>query len=114
MTQTITYSIYTGLYSEMADGFSNMVNNVTASLEKEECKTLLYLCTDLFNNICVEDLRGALLAFAKQAQAQAGDALLMELMFRMKRFDILKKVFGTNRQQIEGIMKKGAVLSDYR
>ncbi len=96
-----------------------MVNNVTASLEKEECKTLLYLCTDLFNNIGVEDLRGALLAFAKQAQAQsdhaqAGDALLMELMFRMKRFDILKKVFGTNRQQIEGIIKKGTVLSDYR
>lgn len=103
----------------MADGFSNMVNNVTASLEKEECKTLLYLCTDLFNNICVEDLRGALLAFARQAQAQAGqaqagDALLMELMFRMKRFDILKKVFGTNRQQVEGILKKRAVLSDYR
>ncbi|XP_016345310.1 CASP8 and FADD-like apoptosis regulator a [Sinocyclocheilus anshuiensis] len=119
MTQTITYSICTGSYSEMADGFSNMVNNVTASLEKEECKTLLYLCTDLFNNICVEDLRGALLAFAKQAQAQAGqaqagDALLIELMFRMKRFDILKKVFGTNRQQVEGILKKGAVLSDYR
>ncbi|XP_059393675.1 CASP8 and FADD-like apoptosis regulator isoform X2 [Carassius carassius] len=119
MTQNITYSIYTGPCSEMADGFSNMVNYVTASLEKEECKTLLYLCTDLFNNICMEDLRGALLAFAKQAQAQAGqaqagDALLMELMFRMKRYDILKKVFGTNRQQVEGILKKGAVLSDYR
>ncbi|XP_043108759.1 CASP8 and FADD-like apoptosis regulator a isoform X2 [Puntigrus tetrazona] len=103
----------------MADGFSNMVNNVTASLEKEECKTLLYLCTDLFNNVCVKDLRGALLAFAKQAQAQAGqaragDALLMELMFRMKRFDILKKVFDTNKQQVESILKKGAVLSDYR
>uniref|UniRef100_A0A8C1JHP6 CASP8 and FADD-like apoptosis regulator a n=1 Tax=Cyprinus carpio TaxID=7962 RepID=A0A8C1JHP6_CYPCA len=68
----------------------------------------------LFNNICMEDLRGALLAFAKQTQAQAGQALLMELMFRMKRFDILKKVFGTNRQQVEGILKKGAVLSDYR
>ncbi len=96
-----------------------MVNIVTASLEKEDCKILLYLCTDLFNNICVEDLRGALLAFAEQAQAQAGeaqagDALLMELMFRMKRFDILKRVFGTNRQQVEGILKKGAVLSDYR
>ncbi|XP_016404160.1 CASP8 and FADD-like apoptosis regulator [Sinocyclocheilus rhinocerous] len=103
----------------MADGFSNMVNNVTASLKKEECKTLRYLCTDLFNNICVEDLRGALLAFAKQTQtqagqSQAGDALLMELMFRMKRFDILKKFFGTNRQQVEGIVKKGGVLSDYR
>uniref|UniRef100_A0A672MDI6 CASP8 and FADD-like apoptosis regulator n=1 Tax=Sinocyclocheilus grahami TaxID=75366 RepID=A0A672MDI6_SINGR len=103
----------------MADGFSNMVNNVTASLKKEECKTLRYLCTDLFNNICVEDLRGALLAFAKQTQtqsgqSQAGDALLMELMFRMKRFDILNKFFGTNRQQVEGIVKKGGVLSDYR
>uniref|UniRef100_A0A8C2EB01 CASP8 and FADD-like apoptosis regulator a n=1 Tax=Cyprinus carpio TaxID=7962 RepID=A0A8C2EB01_CYPCA len=114
MTQNMTYSIYTGSYSEMAAGFSNIVNCVTASLEKEECKTLLYLCTDLFNNICMEDLRGALLAFAKQTQAQAGQALLMELMFRMKRFDILKKVFGTNRQQVEGILKKGAVLSDYR
>ncbi|KTF71035.1 hypothetical protein cypCar_00041784, partial [Cyprinus carpio] len=103
----------------MADGFSNMVNSVTASLKKEECKTLRYLCTDLFNNISVEDLRGALLAFAKQTQtqagqSQAGDALLMELMFRMKRFDILKKVFGISSQQVEGIVKKGGVISDYR
>ncbi|XP_051957610.1 CASP8 and FADD-like apoptosis regulator a [Xyrauchen texanus] len=103
----------------MADGFSIMVNNVTASLSKEECRTLLYLCTDLFTNSCVEDLRGALLAFASQkqnqaGQSQAGGALLMELMFRMKRFDILKKVLGSNRQQVEGILQKGGVLSDYR
>ncbi|XP_073681563.1 CASP8 and FADD-like apoptosis regulator a [Garra rufa] len=109
---TITSSIYTGLYSEMADGFPNMVHNVTASLKKEECKILEYLCTDLF---CVdEDLRAALLAFAKQTQSQAGHALLMELMFRIKRFDILKKVFATNRQQVEGILKMRSAVSDYR
>ncbi|KAK2874134.1 hypothetical protein QQF64_003927 [Cirrhinus molitorella] len=114
---TITSSIYTGSYSEMADGFSNMVHNVTASLKKEECKTLQYLCADLF---CVnEDLRAALLAFAQQTQIQAGqpqtgNALLMELMFRIKRFDILKKVFATNRQQVEGILKIRSVISDYR
>lgn len=99
----------------MADGFSNMVHSVTASLKKEECKTLQYLCTDLFNNICVdEDLRAALLAFAKQTQTQTGDALLMELVFRIKRFDILKKVFATNRQQVEGILKMRSLVSDYR
>ncbi|KAK7119281.1 hypothetical protein R3I94_021204 [Phoxinus phoxinus] len=119
MTQTISYSLYTGSYSEMADGFSIMVNNVTANLNKEECRILLYLCTDLFTNSCVEDLRGALLAFAKQrpnqaGQSRAGDALLMELMFRMKRFDVLKKVFGTNKQQVETILKEGRALSDYR
>lgn len=119
--QAVSYSIqilrYTESYSEMADGFSIMVNNVTASLSQEECRTLQYLCTDLFSNSCVEDLRGALLDFAKQNQTcrpQAGDALLIELMFRLKRFDILKKVLGTNRQQVEGILQKGGVLSDYR
>ncbi|RXN26540.1 CASP8 and FADD-like apoptosis regulator [Labeo rohita] len=110
---TITSSIYTGSYSEMADGFSNMVHSVIASLKKEEYKTLQYLCTDLFNNICVdEDLRAALLAL--QTQTQTGDALLMELVFRIKRFDILKKVFATNRQQVEGILKMRSVVSDYR
>ncbi|XP_067287699.1 CASP8 and FADD-like apoptosis regulator a [Pseudorasbora parva] len=103
----------------MADGFSIMVNKVTASLNNEECRILLYLCTDLFANSCVEDLRGALLAFAKQrqdqaGQSQAGDALLMELMFRMKRFDILKKHFGTNKQQVERTLQEGRALSDYR
>lgn len=103
----------------MADGFSIMVNKVTASLNNEECRILLYLCTDLFTNSCVEDLRGALLAFAKQrqnqaGQSQAGDALLMELMFRMKRFDILKKHFGTNKQQVERTLQEGRALSDYR
>lgn len=108
---------YTESYGEMADGFSIMVNKVTASLSQEECRTLQYLCTDLFTNSCGEDLRGALLEFAKQnqtCQPQAGDALLMELMFRLKRFDILKKVLGTNKQQVEGILQKGCVLSDYR
>lgn len=119
--QAISYDIkylqYTESYSEMADGFSVMVNSVTALLSQEECRTLQYLCTDLFNNSCVEDLRGALLDFAKRnqtCQPQAGDALLMELMFRLKRFDILKKVLGTNRQQVEVILQKGSVLSDYR
>ncbi|KAL0180986.1 hypothetical protein M9458_023392, partial [Cirrhinus mrigala] len=88
----------------MADGFSNMVHSVTASLKNEERKTLRYLCTDLFRNICVdEDLRAALLAFAKQTQT--GDTLLMELLFRIKRFDILKNVFAINRQQAEGKLK---------
>ncbi|KAA0707608.1 CASP8 and FADD-like apoptosis regulator [Triplophysa tibetana] len=108
---------YTESYSEMADGFSVMVNSVTELLSQEECRKLQYLCTDLFNNSCVEDLRGALLDFAKQnhtCQPQAGHALLMELMFRLKRFDILKKVLGTNRQQVEVILQKGGVLSDYR
>lgn len=99
----------------MADGFSIMVNNVTASLSQDERRTLEYLCTDLFTNSCVEDLRGALLDFAKQTgQSQDGSSLLMELMFRLKRYDILKKVLGTNRQQVEGILRKGGVLSDYR
>lgn len=103
----------------MADGFSTLVNKVTSSLSSDESKILLYLCTDLFNNSCVEELRGDLLAFAQQnpnqaGQTHSGNALLMELMFQMKRYDLLRKVFGTNKQQVEGILRKERVISDYR
>lgn len=103
----------------MADGFSTLVNKVTASLSSDESRILLYLCTDLFNNSCVEELRGALLAFAQQnpnqaGQPHSGNTLLMELMFQMKRYDLLSKVLGTNKQQVEGILRKKRVISEYR
>ncbi|TRY62279.1 hypothetical protein DNTS_025834 [Danionella cerebrum] len=102
----------------MADGYLMMVNKVTASLNNEECRTLLYLCTDLFSNRYVEDLRGALLNFPSQTlnqggQSHSGKALLLELMFRMKRFDLLK-AFSINKQQVEGILQKESAVSEYR
>ncbi|XP_030627940.1 CASP8 and FADD-like apoptosis regulator a [Chanos chanos] len=103
----------------MEDSTSLTVNKVLDSLCKEESSTLLYLCADMLSQDHVKDLRGALVSFIRQRQtqmgrAQASDGILKELMFRMKRFDILKKLLGTNRHEVEDMLKNGGVLSEYR
>ncbi|XP_066511140.1 CASP8 and FADD-like apoptosis regulator [Hoplias malabaricus] len=109
----------------MAEVSFLQVNSIMDSLSKEECKTLLYLCSDLISADCVEDCRGALLTLITQAHTQVqtrthhkappGDVFLKEVLFRLRRFDILKQILGSSRKEVEEMLKKrGHVLSDYR
>ncbi|KAK1802453.1 hypothetical protein P4O66_022113 [Electrophorus voltai] len=101
----------------MADRFSILVNNVADALSKEECRTLLYLCSDLLSGECVEDFPLALLTLATNThtgQSQPDANILMELLFQLKRFDILKRVLGTSKQEVEQRLRDGGFLSKYR
>lgn len=97
-----------------------LVNRVVDCLNTEECKKLRYLCSDRLSAECVEDCRGALITLITQTHRQPGqpppcDTLLKEILFRLNRFDILKRIMGTSRQEVEEILRvNGRVLSDYR
>uniref|UniRef100_A0A8B9R6T4 CASP8 and FADD-like apoptosis regulator a n=1 Tax=Astyanax mexicanus TaxID=7994 RepID=A0A8B9R6T4_ASTMX len=97
-----------------------LVNRVVECLNTEECKKLRYLCSDRLTAEYVEDCRGALITLITQpdghlGQTPPGDTLLKEILFRLNRFDILKKILGTSRQDVEQMLRKsGRVLSDYR
>ncbi|KAI4884173.1 hypothetical protein NFI96_030575 [Prochilodus magdalenae] len=97
----------------MADGLCLLVNRVVEALSKEECRTLLYLCSDLLSTDCVEDCRGALITLTNQSPP--GDAFLKEVLFRLRRFDLLKRLLRTTRKDVEEMLKaNGRVVSDYR
>ncbi|XP_076865026.1 CASP8 and FADD-like apoptosis regulator a [Brachyhypopomus gauderio] len=103
----------------MADRFSILVNNVVDALSKEEQKTLLYLCSDLTSGERMDDLQGALLLLGSHAhthtgQPHPGDSILKELLFQVKRFDILRRILGTSKQEVERRLGQGRILSKYR
>lgn len=101
----------------MEDGLAVTVNHMADSLSGEEMRTLHFLCSDLIPEKCMvgDDLRGALLSLAQDSgNSQSTRMILMELMFHLKRFDILKKVLGTSRQEVESMLKTRQVLSGYR
>ncbi|KAG5261895.1 hypothetical protein AALO_G00289800 [Alosa alosa] len=99
----------------MEDGLAVTVNRMADSLSRDELRRLRFLCSDLLPDSHVEDLRGALISRAQIAgNNQSARMILKELMFHLKRFDILKKVLGTSRQEVEHMLNTRQVLSGYR
>ncbi|XP_063067880.1 CASP8 and FADD-like apoptosis regulator a [Engraulis encrasicolus] len=99
----------------MGDGLAGTVNRIADRLSRDELRTLRFLCADLLPDSCVEDLRGALISLAEaRGNSPSTRMILMELMFHLKRFDILKTVLGTNRQEVEAMLKSCQFLSGYR
>ncbi|XP_036420213.1 CASP8 and FADD-like apoptosis regulator a [Colossoma macropomum] len=100
----------------MADGLCLLVNSVVEALSQEECRTLRYLCSDLLSANCAEDCRGALITLMTQtAHSRPRDTVLKEVLFRLNRFDLLRRLLGTTRMDVEEMLKaRGRVLSDYR
>lgn len=91
------------------------MNRIADRLSRDELRTLRFLCADLLPDSCVEDLRGALISLAEaRGNSPSTRMILMELMFHLKRFDILKMVLGTNRQEVETMLKSCQFLSGYR
>lgn len=101
----------------MEDGLTVIVNHMADSLSTDEMRTLHFLCSDLISERCMagDDLRGVLFSLAQDiGNSQSTRMILMELMFHLKRFDILKKIWGTNRQEVESMLKTRQFLSGYR
>ncbi|XP_064166900.1 CASP8 and FADD-like apoptosis regulator isoform X3 [Anguilla rostrata] len=97
----------------MADGqLSQTINRISEELSLDERRRLLYLCGDLRQHCSAEDVRRMLKS--KMTCREVDQMFLLELMLRMRRFDILKKVLRTNRQEAEGMLGKGYNVSEYR
>lgn len=108
-SKTCTFNL---LGPAMTDEQCQTINRVVEELNHEERRKLAYLCGDLEPEGCVEDLRGKLSSLT--LDGRVGPLILLELMLRMGRFDILKRILGRNRQEVEGLLENGYVVSDYR
>ena len=88
------------------------VNEMAGALDSGECRTMLYLCgrLDLDSN---EEGLGEFLR-SGVIQGQMNDLFLVELLFEVKRFDILWKLFSTKAHDVESALGNRHVLSRYR
>ena len=88
------------------------VDQMAGALDSGECRTMLYLCGSLDPDGNEEGL-GELLR-SGVTRGQMNDLFLVELLFEVKRFDILWKLFGTKAHDIESALGNRHVLSRYR
>lgn len=89
-----------------------MVNGIAEELSADDRSRLCYLCGVLDPDSCVAGVRDMLKS--RLSQGQADHLFLVELLFRLKRFDVLKKVFRINKQDIASILGPRQAVSEYR
>lgn len=89
---------------------SQTINQIAENLSLAERKTLLYLSGVEDVHCASADIRDVL----SLRNAVDMNIFLMELLFRIRRFDILKEVLRASRTDIEEILKTEQFVSDYR
>ncbi|XP_053483569.1 CASP8 and FADD-like apoptosis regulator isoform X1 [Ictalurus furcatus] len=90
----------------------NTINRIVEELSLEERKRLSYLCGQLHTGRCTTNIKEILQSC--MGQVHTDEAFLMELMLRMRRYDILSEVLGISKTEAERLLKNGHALSDYR
>ncbi|KAM9486575.1 CASP8 and FADD-like apoptosis regulator isoform 2-T2 [Clarias gariepinus] len=86
------------------------INRIVEELTPEECKRLSYLCGELRTERCNNNVKEML----QSCLVHANPAFLIELMLRMRRYDLLSRVLGVSKTEAERRMKNSHALSGYR
>lgn len=89
-----------------------MINQITESLSCAEQRKLLYLCEVLETDnseLCTKEMLKC-----KVMDCATGHLLLRELMLQLRRYDILRKVCKTSRDEVERTQMHSPVLPRFR
>ncbi|XP_038605075.1 CASP8 and FADD-like apoptosis regulator isoform X2 [Tachyglossus aculeatus] len=90
-----------------------VIQQVEEELDEEEKETLVFLCRDLAPDLPSADVRELLRALNDRDQLTL--ATLSELLYRVKRFDLLKRILKTERATVEAnLISNPRLVSDYR
>lgn len=88
------------------------INQIAESLDSGERRVIFYLCEclDTDNSVtCMKDMLKH-----KVTRHDTSHLLLTELMWQLRRYDILRKVFQTSREEVARTLKYRRVLSGFR
>ncbi|XP_052421098.1 CASP8 and FADD-like apoptosis regulator [Carassius gibelio] len=88
------------------------ISQITDELSTDECKRISYLCGALDTDKFSTDPRGMLQSVL--CQMRMDYVFLMELILRIKRYDLLREVLSTNKSTVEGLLKNSHSVSEYR
>lgn len=90
----------------------HVINQIVEELSPEECKRLSYLCREFHSERCTTNIKEMLQSCIDQEQKP--QPFLIELMLRMRRYDLLYNVLGIRRKDAELCLENGRTLSEYR
>ncbi|XP_016318379.1 CASP8 and FADD-like apoptosis regulator isoform X1 [Sinocyclocheilus anshuiensis] len=93
-------------------GLYHTISQITDELSADECKRISYLCGALDVDKFSTDPRGMLQSML--CQMRMDYVFLMELILKIKRYDLLREVLSTNKSTVEGLLKNGHSVSEYR
>uniref|UniRef100_A0A8C2JB11 CASP8 and FADD-like apoptosis regulator n=1 Tax=Cyprinus carpio TaxID=7962 RepID=A0A8C2JB11_CYPCA len=93
-------------------GLYHTLSQITDELSTDECKRICYLCGALDTDKFSTDPRGMLQSVL--CQTRMDYVFLMELILKIKRYDLLREVLSTNKSTVEGLLKNGHSVSEYR
>lgn len=89
-----------------------MISEVAVALSSSECRRLSYLCGSLDPDGSVSGVQEMLTS--QLMRGQVDHQFLVELVFGLKRFDILRRVLSTSKDEAERTLRHRHVLSKYR
>ncbi|XP_051762657.1 CASP8 and FADD-like apoptosis regulator isoform X2 [Ctenopharyngodon idella] len=91
---------------------SHTISQITDELSTDECRRISYLCGALDRDRFSTDPRGMLQTALSQTRMDC--MFLMELILKIKRYDLLREVLSTSKSSVEGMLKNGHAVSEYR
>ncbi|XP_077088278.1 CASP8 and FADD-like apoptosis regulator isoform X2 [Siphateles boraxobius] len=93
-------------------GLSHTISQITEELSTDECKRISYLCGDLDPDRFSADPRGTLHALLGQTRVDC--VFLMELVLKIKRYDLLREVLSTSKSSVESMLRNRQAVPEYR
>ncbi|GAB1284998.1 CASP8 and FADD-like apoptosis regulator [Apodemus speciosus] len=92
---------------------AEVIHQVEESLDEDEKEMLLFLCRDVTENLAPPNIRDLLDSLSEGGQLSF--AALAELLYRVRRFDLLKKILKTDKAAVEDhLCRNPHLVSDYR
>uniref|UniRef100_A0AAA9TFG9 CASP8 and FADD like apoptosis regulator n=1 Tax=Bos taurus TaxID=9913 RepID=A0AAA9TFG9_BOVIN len=92
---------------------AEVIHQVEEALDEEEKDTLLFLCRDVAADVVPLNVRDLLDILRERGKLSS--VSLAELLYRVRRFDLLKRVLNMDTPTVEALLRKHPhLISDYR
>ncbi|NWZ89961.1 CFLAR regulator, partial [Nesospiza acunhae] len=90
-----------------------LIHQIQEELDKEEEEMMVFLCRDLAPDLANADLKEILLALNEREKLTPVG--LSELLYRVKRFDLLRRILNTEKATVEAHLARSfRLIPDYR
>lgn len=90
-----------------------LIHQIEQELDKEEEEMMVFLCRDLAPDLATASLRELLVALNEREKLSFLG--LSELLYRVKRFDLLRRILKTEKTTVEANLARSfRIVPDYR
>lgn len=92
---------------------AEVIYQVEEALDEDEKETILFLCRDIAADVVPLNVRDLLDILSERGKLSAMG--LAELLYRVRRFDLLKRILKMDKRAVEThLLRHPQLVSDYR